>query len=41
MPIHVFNTIKNLLKDENAKIGILGITYKPNIDDIRRVLLLN
>lgn len=36
MPIHVFETLKNILKDrKDAKIAILGITYKPNIDDMR------
>jgi len=35
MPHHVFNKLKSLLPDENAKIAILGITYKPNIDDLR------
>ncbi len=34
MPKHVFNKLINLLPD-NAKISILGITYKPNIDDLR------
>lgn len=40
MPNHVFNTLKNILKDENSKIGILGITYKPNIDDTRESPIL-
>ena len=40
MPIHVFNTLKSILKDENSKIGILGITYKPNIDDTRESPIL-
>ncbi len=35
MPYHVFNKLKDLLPDENAKIAIFGITYKPNIDDLR------
>ena len=40
MPTHVFDTLKNILKDENSKIAILGITYKPNIDDTRESPIL-
>jgi len=40
MPIHVFNRLKHILKDDNSKIGILGITYKPNIDDTRESPIL-
>lgn len=37
MPNHVFNRVEEILKDvqEEKKVTILGITYKPNIDDIR------
>lgn len=37
MPEFVFNKINSLLKDVKGKkkVTILGITYKPNIDDIR------
>ncbi|MBV1817557.1 nucleotide sugar dehydrogenase [Anaerosalibacter bizertensis] len=35
MPIHVLKTLKNILKNKKAKIAILGISYKPNIDDMR------
>ncbi|NMB06777.1 MAG: UDP-N-acetyl-D-mannosamine dehydrogenase, partial [Tissierellia bacterium] len=38
--IHVFNRLKHILKDDNSKIGILGITYKPNIDDTRESPIL-
>jgi len=40
MPNHVFKTLKNTLKDKNSKIAILGITYKPNIDDTRESPIL-
>lgn len=40
MPNHVFNILKTILEDENSKIGILGITYKPNIDDTRESPIL-
>jgi len=37
MPKHVLNRIDEILKDikRTKKISILGITYKPNIDDMR------
>ncbi|HHV26702.1 MAG TPA: nucleotide sugar dehydrogenase [Tissierellia bacterium] len=37
MPQHVLNRIDEILKDieETKKVTILGITYKPNIDDMR------
>ncbi|GAB6150673.1 nucleotide sugar dehydrogenase [Clostridium novyi] len=42
MPNHVVNRIKKLLNDNdgNKKITILGITYKPNIDDLRESPIL-
>jgi UDP-N-acetyl-D-mannosaminuronic acid dehydrogenase len=36
MPHHVFNRVENVLRGKsNKKITVLGITYKPNIDDMR------
>lgn len=36
MPRHVFKRVDNILKGKaNKKITVLGITYKPNIDDMR------
>lgn len=37
MPLYVFNKIENILKDIKGEknITILGISYKPNIDDLR------
>lgn len=37
MPNHVMNRIEEMLKDvqEKKKVTLLGITYKPNIDDMR------
>lgn len=35
MPMHVFNNLRNMLQNKDAKISIFGITYKPNIDDMR------
>ncbi len=37
MPQHVFETIKDILKDIKGKkaVTILGMTYKPDVDDIR------
>lgn len=37
MPYHVYSRIKDILKNLKGrkKVTILGITYKPNIDDIR------
>lgn len=40
MPRHVFQTIETILKGKSGKIGILGITYKPNIDDLRESPIL-
>ena len=42
MPRYVFNKTKKLLsnnkiKIENSKILILGVSYKKNVDDIKRV----
>ncbi|NLL80861.1 MAG: nucleotide sugar dehydrogenase [Tissierellia bacterium] len=35
MPERVLNRINSLIDDENAKITILGLTYKANVDDTR------
>lgn len=37
MPYYVFDTIQNLLSnvEERRKVTILGVTYKPDIDDVR------
>ena len=37
MPSYVFNKIDNILKDVKGKkkVTVLGIAYKPNIDDLR------
>ncbi len=35
MPSHVFNKIKSFLPKGSETIGILGLTYKPNIGDMR------
>lgn len=35
MPIITMNRIKELADDQNGKIAILGLTYKPNVDDTR------
>lgn len=35
MPERVLNRIKSLVEDENAKITIMGLTYKANVDDTR------
>lgn len=37
MPTYVFSRIKDILKEikDKKKVTILGITYKPNIDDLR------
>lgn len=35
MPHYIANKLRNSFLDENAKIAILGLTYKPNIDDMR------
>lgn len=42
MPYHVLDRIDEILKDikRNKKITILGITYKPDIDDIRESPIL-
>lgn len=42
MPMHVYNLIKHILQYINGvkKVTILGITYKPNVDDIRESPLI-
>lgn len=39
MPLYVFNKIKEIMKENNikdySKVGIYGMTYKENINDIR------
>lgn len=42
MPMHVLNRIEEILPNEKEtkKITILGITYKPNIDDMRESPIL-
>jgi UDP-N-acetyl-D-mannosaminuronic acid dehydrogenase len=42
MPEHVFSRIDEILKDIKGtkKVTILGITYKPNIDDLRESPIL-
>lgn len=36
MPMYVVEKVDKLIKgDKTKKIGVLGVTYKPNIDDIR------
>lgn len=35
MPRHVLDKIDQLVVNENAKIALLGLTYKPNVDDTR------
>ncbi|WP_026894646.1 nucleotide sugar dehydrogenase [Clostridiisalibacter paucivorans] len=37
MPTHVYDRIKEILSGikDNKKVTILGVTYKPNIDDLR------
>ncbi|SHE65124.1 nucleotide sugar dehydrogenase [Tissierella praeacuta] len=41
MPKHILNKLKEIFPDENAKIAILGLTYKPNIDDMRESPIVN
>lgn len=40
MPQHVFDQLEGLLENRPGKIGILGLTYKPNIDDTRESPIL-
>lgn len=35
MPERVLNRIKSLVEDDDAKITIMGLTYKANVDDTR------
>jgi UDP-N-acetyl-D-mannosaminuronic acid dehydrogenase len=35
MPERVLNRIKSIVENENAKITLLGLSYKPNVDDTR------
>jgi len=42
MPMHVFGRLKNILGSlKNKTITILGITYKPDIDDLRESPILH
>ncbi|OZV13814.1 UDP-N-acetyl-D-mannosamine dehydrogenase [Tissierella sp. P1] len=41
MPNHILDKLKEIFPDENAKISILGLTYKPNIDDMRESPIVN
>lgn len=35
MPERVLNRIMSIVKDDNAKITLMGLSYKPNVDDTR------
>lgn len=35
MPHHVVRRIKELLREEDGKVALLGLTFKPDVDDVR------
>ncbi len=35
MPVFVVEQLAKIIPDKNAKVAVLGITYKGNIDDVR------
>ncbi|MBU5313895.1 nucleotide sugar dehydrogenase [Tissierella carlieri] len=41
MPNHILDKLREIFPDGNAKISILGLTYKPNIDDMRESPIVN
>ncbi|WP_353093395.1 nucleotide sugar dehydrogenase [Tissierella praeacuta] len=41
MPKHILDKLMQMFPDGNAKIAILGLTYKPNIDDMRESPIVN
>lgn len=41
MPNHILGRLIEMFPDNNVKIAILGITYKPNIDDVRESPIIN